>query len=92
MARELGARVVERAAERAARIRVAHRPLLAGARRIQHRDVDALEVHVGQARHRVVHAGAHRRAELEVVLGRGATSIAASIFMPPPGRSVYAPS
>ena len=47
------------------------RELLAGARREQDRGVDALEVHVGDARLGVVHAGAHRRrrAELEVVVG-----------------------
>ena len=53
--------------------RSCERELLAGAGREQHGGVDALEVHVGDARLGVVHARAHRRRrpELEVVVGPG---------------------
>ena len=70
---ELGARVVQRAAQRDGEVAVVQRELLAGAGWEQHRGVDALEVHVGEARLGVVHARAHRRrrAELEVVVGPG---------------------
>ena len=54
---ERGLGIVDRAAEGRGEVAVEERPLLAGAARKRGRHVDAFEVHVGQARDRVAHAG-----------------------------------
>ncbi len=69
VAQELGPAVVQRPAERVRELAVESRPLLAGAAREHDRLVDALEVHVLEARLRVGHAGAVEAVELRLALG-----------------------
>src|SRR5262249_58134070 len=57
VAGELGAAVIQRAAERDREVAIEAGPLLAGAAREHDGLIDALEVHVVEARLRVGHAG-----------------------------------
>ena len=86
--RELGACIVQRAAQGDGEVGIVERELLARAGREQHRHVDALEIHVLEPGHGVVHARPHarRRVELELVVGPHHPAGVALVDLHPPAR------
>jgi hypothetical protein len=86
VARVLGARIVHDATDGRGELRVAEGPLLTGAGREHDGDVDPLEVHIGDARDRIVHAPGIGTSKSRSSSGRSPTGFFSLICMPPPGR------